>query len=183
MIVAKIGGAFVSSPELPTIASALFERIRTPLVLVAGGGEAADLVRAWDDRLELAATAAHWLAIRAMSLQAELLARRLGREVRRGVAPWDVCDCWVLDPWQELMTAPNELPVGWHVTSDSIAAWAAKRVGARELVMVKAVGDDATTIAEASRRGWVDPFFSEAARGLSVRWMNPKPAPPRSGDF
>jgi hypothetical protein len=70
------------------------------------------------------------------------------------------------------------LPVGWHVTSDSIAAAVAADGGGR-LFLVKSVpppcpGPDLTSLAAA---GWVDDFFPTAAAPLAeVRWAAPNDA-------
>ena len=37
------------------------------------------------------------------------------------------------------LRAMDPLPHGWHVTSDSIAAWVAGQLGARRLVLLKAI--------------------------------------------
>ena len=57
----------------------------------------------------------------------------------------------VLAPSQWLREA-DPLPHSWDVTSDSIAAWVAGAVGARELVLVKPAG--------AAGADTVDPYFS-----------------------
>ena len=44
----------------------------------------------------------------------------------------------------------DELPASWAVTSDSIAAWVAGKVGAGRLVLVKQVDADARDRREAS---------------------------------
>jgi len=175
MTVVKIGGAFVAARELESVVVKLRERYGRHLVFVAGGGEPADLVRKWDHDLQLGSFCAHWLAIRAMSLQADLLSRRLDLPLVEEFAPCCNDEC-VLDLRRELSRTPNELPAGWHVTSDSLAAWAARRLKAKILVLTKAVGDRSTSVADATSRGWVDAYFAEASRGLVVEWFNPNAA-------
>jgi hypothetical protein len=66
----------------------------------------------------------------------------------------------------------GRLPHSWAVTSDSVAARAARLVRAR-LVLLKSVtlppgaGWD-----EAAKRGWVDAHFPAAADGLAVEVVN-----------
>ena len=52
----------------------------------------------------------------------------------------------------------DPLPHSWSVTSDSIAAWVAGAVGARELLLIKPPG--------ASGGELVDPYFAQAGEGL-----------------
>jgi hypothetical protein len=52
----------------------------------------------------------------------------------------------------------DPLPHSWSVTSDSIAAWVAKAVGARELLLIKPPG--------VSGGALVDPYFAQAGDGL-----------------
>jgi len=170
MIVAKISGRLVESPGLASLIGSMFEIVDGPMVLVAGGGAAADLVRGWDRSLELSKFDAHWLAIRAMSLQAELLVRRLSLPVSRSFEDCRAFQMSVIDLWDELNADPQGVPVGWQVTSDSLAAWAARRLNADKLVMVKPVGDPSTNAESAAAAGWVDPYFPTAAESLLIDW-------------
>jgi aspartokinase-like uncharacterized kinase len=76
----------------------------------------------------------------------------------------------VLAPFGWLRAA-DPLPHGWHVTSDTIAAWVAARLGARRLALLKSVdgalgpgGDLLAEIGpeEAAAAGIVDPYFARA---------------------
>src|SRR5688572_13810650 len=125
MIVAKISGRLVESSNLASLIGRILADLERPLVLIAGGGPAADLVRNWDRTLKLGEYNAHWLAIRAMSLQAELLARRLHLPVSRRLGDCGMHRRSVLDLWDELNADYEAVPIGWHVTSDSLSAWAA----------------------------------------------------------
>lgn len=122
----------------------------------------ADAVRRLDQVHGLDATIAHELAIRAMSLNARLVASLLTEMV------W--CESFeelppeplvMFDPWRVLSAKAalpgNVLPVGWHVTSDSIAGWIARQLKADELVLLKsALPDGVGSIAEAAEQGYCD---------------------------
>ena len=143
--VVKLGGGMLSDP-------ATFERVlRTidaassrPLLIVPGGGVFADAVRAVDAELGLSDGSAHWMAILGMDQYAHLIASRLSRGalvedpgeidrvLREGRVP-------VLAPYRWLRQA-DPLPHSWEVTSDSIAAWVTRVIGARRLVLVKPSG-------------------------------------------
>jgi aspartokinase-like uncharacterized kinase len=66
------------------------------------------------------------------------------------------------------------LPHSWRTTSDAIAAWIARIIGAAELVLLKSAPlPESTTLADAAQAGLVDPVFPELARSLPhVSWVH-----------
>jgi hypothetical protein len=107
------------------------------IVVVPGGGSFADAVRLADQRFRLGDSAAHWMAILAMDQYGHLLAdlargARLVRS-RRELRPGRLN---VLAPSAWLRRA-DPLPHSWDVTSDSIAAWFARTLRVRRLLLVK----------------------------------------------
>ena len=142
--VLKVGGGLLAVPGALDAVLAGLEAARAGgarFVVVPGGGPFADAVRAAQPALGYGDDAAHWMAILAMDQLAHALVDRLpgavlvtddatvARAIGAGAIP-------VLAPsgW---LRATDPLPHGWHVTSDSIAAWVAARLGARRLVLVK----------------------------------------------
>jgi aspartokinase-like uncharacterized kinase len=160
-IVVKVGGGVLSDIDaFDRVLTALGDAIRShPLLIVPGGGPFADAVREIDRRLGLPDGAAHWMAVLAMDQYAHLIAARMGRaalvaepnEIAAAIAAGHAP---VLAP-SRWLRAEDPLPHSWEVTSDSIAAWIAGRVGARRLVLVKPVG---APVSEES----VDRFFPRA---------------------
>jgi 5-(aminomethyl)-3-furanmethanol phosphate kinase len=158
--VIKIGGALLSLENaLPRALSAL-EHLphEHSFLIVPGGGPFADVVRSVHEAHTLAPDDAHWMAILGMDQYAILLASRIrnaelvhrrgeiARATARGKVP-------VLAPYRWLREV-DPLPHSWDVTSDSIAAWVAARIGARRLILIKAsIGDQLTA---------VDPYFEQA---------------------
>ena len=72
--------------------------------------------------------------------------------------------------------ADPDLPQSWDVTSDSLAAWLARRLEARRLVLVKSVAAPAPLTAEAlAARGLVDPLFPRflADAAAALDWIGP----------
>ena len=140
-VVVKIGGGSLQSPAELDAALAILDGCDCRVLIVPGGGPFADAVRDTDRRLTLSDEAAHWMAIRAMDVFAELLVSRLGRgelvqspqEVRAALAGGRLP---VLLP-SHWLRAADPLPHSWEVTSDSIAAWLAGVVGARQLILLK----------------------------------------------
>jgi aspartokinase-like uncharacterized kinase len=157
--VLKVGGSLSHRPRalrrLMTTLEAL-ARSRT-LVVVPGGGGFADEVRRADRRFGLDPSSAHWMAILAM----DQLAYVLGDLVPRAALVRDPREIQagrlnVLAPSAWLIRA-DPLPHSWDVTSDSIAAWVARALAARLLIVIKSA--DA---APDKLRDLVDPYFARA---------------------
>ncbi len=138
-------------------------------MLVAGGGPFADLIRAMDRVHALGDLAAHDLAMRTLDITAALLAALLGRSrVVHRAAEIETCLSQDLVPvasparfLEELDDISQDpLPASWDVTSDSIAARLADRLGARRLILLKSVAPDGDMDRrQAARLGLVDPLF------------------------
>lgn len=71
--VVKLGGSLLDLPDLRQRVAGFVSPIARPLIVV-GGGEAAELVRAFDTRFEIGPERGHWLAVRAMQFNAQLIA-------------------------------------------------------------------------------------------------------------
>lgn len=159
-MVVKLGGGVLAHREhfdaaLASVGAAA--RIRR-LLVVPGGGPFADTVREVDRRLGLPDSAAHWMAVLAMDQYAYLIAARLVgavviTEPREMVVALSAGRVPVLAPSRWLQTA-DPLPHAWSVTSDSIAAWVAGRIGARRLVLIKPPGATVSPL--------VDSYFPNA---------------------
>ena len=134
LTVVKLGGG-VGDSALPGLCAALGELgERHPLIVVPGGAAFADAVRDADRRLGLRAETAHRMAILGMEQFGWLLGDLIpGAVLRSDVAPPAGRTTVLLPAALPL----DELPASWEVTSDSIAAWVADRVGAGRLVLVK----------------------------------------------
>jgi aspartokinase-like uncharacterized kinase len=167
-IVVKIGGGVLSCAEhlttvLATVAAAAR---RQRILLVPGGGPFADAVRDVDRRIGLGDDAAHWMAVLAMEQYAHLIAARstgavLVENASEIDAALDTGRLPVLAPYRWLRAA-DPLPHSWAVTSDSIAAWVAGRVGARRLVLVKPAASLAGPSPIAAFERLVDRYFGSA---------------------
>lgn len=144
--VVKVGGGLLShAAHFDAALAAIGAAGRTRrLLVVPGGGSFADAVREVDRRLRLSDDAAHWMAVLAMDQYAHLIASRLAGAVLVA-GPVDIHAALsrstvpVLAPYRWLRDA-DPLPHSWDATSDSIAAWVAGQVGARQLILVKPPG-------------------------------------------
>jgi hypothetical protein len=142
-VVIKIGGSLIK--EAPELVDRLVKefgsgsqkvpeeacasgRLPYSVLIVPGGGVFADAVRKTDENFSLSADAAHWMAILGMEqyacyLQDKSHAVRIDSiaSLPQGVS--------VLFPYR-LLKNEDPLPHTWDVTSDTIAAWVAKQIGA-----------------------------------------------------
>ena len=170
--VVKVGGSLLGRPGWSAAIVALLGE-RRPALVVVGGGAIVDGLRTIDEACPRPARLMHDLAIDAMSLTGRIVADAIGLPVV------DAADAapGVLDvaAWLRGADAAAAVPIGWHVTSDSIAAVVARATG-RRLVLAKSVpppvaGADLEALASA---GWVDAYFPAAAADLDgIAWAAP----------
>jgi 5-(aminomethyl)-3-furanmethanol phosphate kinase len=178
-LVAKVGGSLYDLPDLgPRLRRWLAARSADSILLVPGGGVLANVVRQLDASHGLGEEAAHWLALRSLTLATHFLAELLpGSVIVSHPGEWRSDGLAVLDSHafaQADEGMPGALPHSWAVTSDSVAARAARVMKARRLVLLKSITiPDGMDWREAARRGWVDRFFPEALSDeLQVEALN-----------
>ena len=154
------------------------------LVVVPGVGAFADAVRRADRRFALGDSAAHWMAILAMDQYGYLLADLApGSAVVRCRSELMPRRLNILAPSAWLLGA-DPLPHSWDVTSDSIAAWVARALGARRLMLVKhedgfigpvrgerSMPAHVRRIALEAFSGVVDPFFARTLDPTIGCWL------------
>jgi aspartokinase-like uncharacterized kinase len=183
----KLGGSLLTLPDLGARLGGLLDREGAGRALiVVGGGDAADLVREWQQQHGFDDEAAHWLAIAAMGLNESLVHELLPNSCIVGDRS-AAADAWGRGRWpilcageflrDEERRADDPLPHTWDVTSDSIAAWVAIRWPAERLVLLK------STSAPQARRlrpagqspsiAALDPYFERLHPRLNeVGWVN-----------
>ena len=135
--VVKLGGSFGMAETLPYWLEAL---AGCRVVVAPGGGLFADTVRTAQRRWGFADRLAHRLAIIAMrqyGLMLHGLCPRLetadaidalAAGLPQGAAVWL--------PGEEILE-DTRIEASWRVTSDSLAAWLADRIGAERLLLIK----------------------------------------------
>jgi aspartokinase-like uncharacterized kinase len=184
--VIKVGGSLGGRPaRLRRLMAALaLAARRHRLVVVPGGGSFADAVRRADRRFALGDSTAHWMAILAMDQYGHLLADLApGAAVvrRRGQLVPGRLNVLLPSAW---LRRADPLPHSWDVTSDSIAAWFARVLGARRLMLVKhaggLIGPDrgpgcvprhVRATALDALGGLVDPYFARALDPAVGCWI------------
>jgi aspartokinase-like uncharacterized kinase len=165
-LVVKIGGSLWRAKALAQWIAALRAYPHT-LTLVPGGGPFADTVRATQARIGFSDAAAHEMALLAMEQYGlALIGAFAGLEA--AATPQEAAASHAqgkIAVWRpSAMTLASDVPARWNVTSDSLAAWFARRSGAVRLLLVKSVELSAAH----SPQSLVDPCFAAYAAGLEV---------------
>lgn len=192
--VVKLGGSLLTLPDL---AERLDEVVRLlhPLkvLIVAGGGAAADEIRRLDGICGLTATQVHWDAIAAMTMNADVLSRVCGclpvvSSRADAVAAWQQYDAVLLNTIAFLRAEQTQhsrsLPESWSVTSDSIAAFVALHWPTEQLVFCKSCDLMSPNIGQLCQEGVLDAWFPNLVgpllhSGVRLRWINLRAAIPQ----
>jgi dihydroneopterin aldolase len=161
LTVVKLGGSFAFSDALKPWLDAL-STCAGHVVMVPGGGPFADAVRAAQPEMGFDDRSAHHMALNAMEQYGRALvslgqglvlagsAAGIRRVVRDGEVP-------VWAPARMVLCA-KDIPANWDMTSDSLAAWLAGKLGAPHILLVKQVNVSGP-LRDLVARGVVDPLF------------------------
>ncbi len=178
--VIKLGGSFAFSPELRDWIKAIVVHAGR-IVIVPGGGPFADAVRAAQAPMGFDDCAAHHMGLLAMeqygcaitSLDDRLQLADSLEAIRQGLAAGKI-PVWLP---ARMALADASIPPSWDVTSDSLAAWLAGRIGAERLVLVKhaEVKGKAARAADLAAGHVVDDAFTDflAASGVAAFLLGP----------
>ena len=179
--VIKLGGSFAFSADLGDWIAAI-AGCGGSAVIVPGGGPFADAVRAAQVQMGFDDRTAHRMALLAMeqygcaikSLHEALSLAGSLDSIRRGLAGHQV-PVWL--PTQMALSA-TDIPPSWDVTSDSLAAWLAGKIGAARLLLVKQVepAQGTARVADLAERDVVDAAFANfhAASSVPAFILGPK---------
>lgn len=187
--VVKLGGSTAGAAELDVWIAALAGSAM-PLVVVPGGGPFADIVREAQRDMGFSDAAAHRMAILAMEQFGQIILDRHPRFVpARGVGDIEAAlvtrriPVWM--PSELALSAP-EISQSWEVTSDSLAAWLAGRLGAWTLLLIKQTDDFSADddVATLSARGVVDAALPlMLPEKVALRLAGPRDAATAQSDF
>ncbi len=176
LVVVKVGGSLFDLPDLRARLSHWFgteAHVQPPasVVLVPGGGPTTDVIRALDRRHHLGEEAAHWLALRALSLNAHFLANLLPRavvvaELQAAGSHLQIVDPFAFFQLDERRHAMATIPHTWDATSDAVAARVAVAWSAQRLILLKSTSIDLKQgdWSDAVRRRFVDSAFVSMLR-------------------
>lgn len=182
-VVLKLGGSLLAIPDLMNRLEAVLSRLRpSPVLIVPGGGAAADVIRDLDRKLRFSPEKAHRDAIAAMSLNAALLCRlnkslRLVRNYDEAQRVWSEGLAAVLDASSFLFDQPDNdtgdsLPASWDITSDSIAAWTAQQWQADRIILAKSCDAPETNLSALCLLGMIDRAFETIVGHVRTEWLN-----------
>jgi dihydroneopterin aldolase len=173
LTVVKLGGSFAFSPVLADWLEMVARNVGH-LVLVPGGGPFADAVREAQPKMGFDDAAAHHMALLAMeqygralvSLNETLVLASSVAAIRR------LLSARKMPVWAptRMVLGRADIPSSWDVTSDSLAAWLARRLRARRLLLIKQIDPPADPIEadDLVRRGIVDRASVSSLRACGV---------------
>ena len=189
VVVVKIGGSLFMQPHFVSRLQAHVERLRKELgpvhlVFITGGGPLVKSLRAINRINEVSTDQAHWIAIQLMDINAGLL-RQWWPQLRSVNSLEELRSCCRQEGMTQFRVVGflrdaepvlpgTRLPIGWEVTSDSIAARVAEVLDADQLILVKSTASPATADwNSAAATGVVDAFFPAIAGKLHRVCVNP----------
>lgn len=163
--VIKVGGSLFSHPNFgPGLRAWLTRRSEERIVLVPGGAGLADAIRDFHRVHHLSQEICHWLALRALTINAHFLAALLpDAVVISDIHPPPEPRLVILDPFKFAVADEHRsepLEHSWRVTSDSIAARVALVAKACRLILLKSCAfEPFEGWDRAAEAGWVDAAF------------------------
>jgi aspartokinase-like uncharacterized kinase len=190
VVVIKVGGSLLDWPDFSGRLRAYLDDLRNErILLVIGGGGAAEFVRQLDSLHGIGENRSHELALRALDLTAHVVATLVpGLDVVERLdalaGVWIRGRTPVLAPRSFLenddRVSHDPLPANWETTTDSIAARAASVLEASELRLLKSVGlNGSSSRLDAAAAGLVDSQFPLASAPIArVTFVNLRSNPP-----
>lgn len=171
--VVKLGGSLLELADLPVrLERWLLQQSPATTLIVVGGGETVELIRRKQHQWRFDDELAHQAALRAMDLNADLVAAGLAfasllkdwfpaKQVPVGETVVVACAAWA--------TGERAFERSWRTTSDSIAAEVAARTRAGELVMLKSSLPETAS----DRANYLDPLFGRhLPAGIRLRLVD-----------
>ncbi|MEI6335920.1 MAG: uridylate kinase [Methylococcaceae bacterium] len=170
MIVVKLGGSLSKADTLVNCLNKLEQNyIDSGVVIVPGGGAFADQVRVAQQCWQFDDTTAHKMAILAMQ-QMALLIKGLKSNFSIAYSVTDILKQAVQQKiiiWSpDIVELDNAaIKASWDISSDSLAAWLAGELSARELILVKsAMIDSSLNLQQLTESGIIDQGFCDFVR-------------------
>lgn len=187
LVVVKLGGSLLVLPDLADRLHSVVKHLRGQKVLmVVGGGAAADEIRRLNDSYGLSPARVHWDAIAAMSFNTAMVSRVLGclpvvSNQFEAQTAWKNQEVVLVEPTLFLRKLPTtiaqHLPESWSVTSDSIAAFIALHWPSLQLLFCKSCNLLSDSIEEVCDAGLLDAWFPKLQPALheaevQISWLN-----------
>jgi 5-(aminomethyl)-3-furanmethanol phosphate kinase len=179
--VVKLGGSYAFSSALKSWIDAV-AACAGRVVVVPGGGPFAETVRVAQPKMGFDDRAAHEMALLAMEQYGCALAS-LGagwRLAASAAAIQDVLREGGVPVWSPtaMLREADDVPWSWDVTSDSLAAWLAGRIGAKRVLLIKQLEPPPGRLraADLMADGIIDPAFPRFLRASGAQAFIAGPA-------
>lgn len=180
IIIIKLGGSLSRSDTLVNCLNAVEKNYQgRAVVIVPGGGAFADQVRLAQQHWQFDDTTAHHMALLAMQQMALMF---------KGLKPdFAIADTVAaihdqLNRKKTVIWSPDiieldnaGLEASWDITSDSLAAWLAKKLPATELILIKSAAiDSSLSLHQLTEQHIVDTAFCDfvAKAGFKTQVIN-----------
>ncbi len=169
MWVVKIGGSLLGTPELERWLEVAAKHSDGKIIIVPGGGIFADAVREAQILSKVSDACAHRLAVLAMDQYGLLLANMnpllatASSEMEIDERTWQHRGIIWLP--SKMVLADHKIPQNWDMSSDSLAAWLAHKLGAQHLILVKSdkPNEKKLCLKTITDNGLVDEVFGDFA--------------------
>ena len=175
MHVIKLGGSLSQADALLHCINRIEQHYQNRMVvIVPGGGVFAEQVRVAQARFQFDDYTAHCMALLAMQ-QTALLIKGLMNDVQIAHSVHDLKT--QLPSQKTLIWSPEVVeldragvPATWAITSDSLAAWLAKTLQAKELILVKSAHiNPHLSLQQLAKQHIIDQGFCEMISGVTFK--------------
>lgn len=171
LVVVKVGGSLFDLRDLGSRLTVWLARyVPGPVLLIPGGGPAAEVIRRLDRTHQLGEETSHWLALRMLQVNTYVLEQLVPDACvvasPRTSRPLAILDAYAFARQDELH--PDHLPHIWDVTSDSLALRVTQVAQAHELILLKSIAWEGENWDEAAWAGVVDAYFPRLWRSSTT---------------
>lgn len=141
MWIVKLGGSWISNPNLRKLITNLYFYRSVPLLIVPGGGKFVDAIRYAHKYIQFEEQLAHQLSVKSTEIYAKIL---------KNISPYDVKfirNISKLDTKKRLniflsynqLLKDRSIPKTWNTTSDTIACWLGKKIKCTGILFIKSI--------------------------------------------
>jgi 5-(aminomethyl)-3-furanmethanol phosphate kinase len=178
MWVIKLGGSLLDTPELSQWLDVIARHGDGKVVIVPGGGIFADAVREAQILTDINDKTAHQMAVMAMDQYGTLMTG-LNSQLVTASSELEIAErgwqhrgiVWIPS---KMVCADDSIPTNWQVTSDSLAAWLARKLNAQHLILVKNERPEGELVSvdKLIKSGIVDESFGDFISGQAfTSWV------------
>ena len=138
MWVLKIGGSWITNPNLTTLLKRLYKKKTGKIIIVAGGGCFADAVRFAFKKTKMSEKLANTLALKSTEIFCSYLKdinKKIYLTTNRRFRE-NLLNVWLPS---SILSNEKSFKKNWNSTSDSVAAWLSTNIKADGLVFIKSL--------------------------------------------